>query len=90
LGHAKVREKLRDDLTAYNSRNPASSTRIARVLLLSEALDIDAGEITDKGYVNQHTVLERRHALVEQLYSDNAEVILIDERKNEQLNTSVM
>jgi feruloyl-CoA synthase len=78
LGNEKVRQTLRDDLAAHNSRNPASSTRIARVLLLTEALDIDAGEITDKGYVNQRAVLERRHVLVEQLYSNDAEVILID------------
>jgi len=78
LGHEGVRQTLRDDLAAHNSRNPASSTRITRVLLLTEALDIDAGEITDKGYVNQRAVLERRHVLVEQLYSNDAEVILID------------
>ena len=78
LGHEKVRQTLRDDLAAHNARHPASSTRIARVLLLTEALDIDAGEITDKGYVNQRAVLEQRHALVEQLYSNDAEVILID------------
>jgi len=78
LGNEKVRQTLRDDLAAHNSRNPASSTRIGRVLLLTEALDIDAGEITDKGYVNQRAVLERRHVLVEQLYSNDAEVILID------------
>ena len=77
LGHDKVRQTLHDDLAAYNSSNPASSTRIARVLVLREALDIDAGEITDKGYVNQRAVLERRQNLVVQLYSDAAEVILI-------------
>ncbi len=78
LGNEKVRQTLRDDLAAHNSRNPASSTRIARVLLLTEALDIDAGEITDKGYVNQRAVLERRHTLVERLYSNDTEVVLID------------
>jgi len=78
LSHRKVRQTLRDDLAAHNLRNPASSTRISRVLILTEALDIDAGEITDKGYVNQRAVLERRHVLVEQLYSNDAEVILID------------
>jgi feruloyl-CoA synthase len=78
LRHKKVRQTLRDDLAAHNLRNPASSTRISRVLILTEALDIDAGEITDKGYVNQRAVLERRHVLVEQLYSNDAEVIKID------------
>ena len=77
-GHEKVRQTLRDELAAYNADHPASSTRIARVLILTEPLDIDAGEITDKGYVNQRAVLERRHALIEQLYSDDAVVTSID------------
>jgi feruloyl-CoA synthase len=88
LGNEKVRQTLRDDLAAHNSRNPASSTRITRVLLLTEALDIDAGEITDKGYVNQHAVLEQRHALVEQLYSSDVEVILIDSGTDGWLKTA--
>jgi feruloyl-CoA synthase len=46
-------------------------------MLLTEPLNIDAGEITDKGYVNQRAVLERRHTLVEQLYTDDTGVILI-------------
>ena len=83
-----VRQRLRDELAAYNSRNPASSTRIARVLLLSEPLNIDAGEITDKGYVNQRAVLERRNHLVERLYSDDAEVILIDKGAADHLRTA--
>lgn len=78
VGHEKVRQTLHDELAAYNSRNPASCTRVARALFLIEPLDIDAGEITDKGYVNQRTVLERRHALVERLYSNDADVIVID------------
>jgi len=78
LGHDLVRQTLRDDLAAYNRSSPASSTRVTRVLFLTEALDIDAGEITDKGYVNQRAVLEQRHELVERLYSEDAAVILID------------
>jgi feruloyl-CoA synthase len=35
---------------------------------LDEPLSIDAGELTDKGYVNQRAVLRRRATLVEQLY----------------------
>jgi feruloyl-CoA synthase len=35
---------------------------------MAEPPSIDAGEITDKGYVNQRVVLTRRRALVEQLY----------------------
>jgi feruloyl-CoA synthase len=52
-----------------------SSTHPKRLLVMSEPPSIDAGEITDKGYINQRAVLERRAALVEKLYSNDAEVI---------------
>jgi feruloyl-CoA synthase len=46
-----------------------SAGRVARLLLCVEPPDLDAGEITDKGYVNQAVVLERRAHLVERLYA---------------------
>jgi feruloyl-CoA synthase len=52
-----------------------SSTQVRRVLVMSEPPSIDANEITDKGYMNQRAVLERRAALVEKLYSGDSEVI---------------
>jgi feruloyl-CoA synthase len=52
-----------------------SSTYPARLLVMNEAPSIDANEITDKGYVNQRAVLERRAALVEKLYSNDPDVI---------------
>lgn len=76
--HDAMMSHLRAGLCDYNSANPASSRRICRVLILTEPLNIDAGEITDKGYVNQRAVLERRHSLVEQLYGNGASVILIE------------
>ena len=36
--------------------------------MMSEPPQIDAGEITDKGYINQRAVLERRAGLVDRLY----------------------
>jgi feruloyl-CoA synthase len=60
----------------YNATHAASSQRIARLLVLSEPPSIDANEITDKGYVNQRSVLERRAELVERLYAgDDVDVI---------------
>jgi feruloyl-CoA synthase len=41
-----------------------------RALVMSEPPSIDANEITDKGYINQRAVLERRAALVERLHAD--------------------
>ena len=56
-----------------------SSTHPVRALVMSEPPSIDANEITDKGYINQRAVLERRAALVERLYAASAgpEVIAI-------------
>ena len=77
VANQEVREALRTGLTAYNAENPGSSARIGRALLLKEPPNIDANEITDKGYINQRAVLERRTRLVETLYSDDAEVLTI-------------
>ena len=52
-----------------------SSTYPARMLIMDEPPSIDANEITDKGYINQRAVLERRAALVEKLYSTSSDVI---------------
>jgi feruloyl-CoA synthase len=46
-----------------------SSYRVARALLLAEPPSLDAGELTDKGSLNQRAVLARRAALVEALYA---------------------
>ena len=42
---------------------------MARALILDGAPDPDAGEITDKGYINQALTRERRAAEVERLFA---------------------
>jgi feruloyl-CoA synthase len=72
----EVRSFLAAAYRRYNADNPTSSVRVPRLLVLAEPPSIDANEITDKGYVNQRAVLERRAALVERLYAGtDAEVI---------------
>jgi feruloyl-CoA synthase len=68
--HAKLKAALAEKLRAYNAAHPGSSTRVVRMLLMTEPPNIDAGEITDKGYLNQRAILVRRAALVERLYAD--------------------
>ncbi len=74
-----IRARLVKDLAGYNTRNPGSSRCIRRIMLMSEPPEIDAGEITDKGYINQRAVQERRADLVERLYAESPdpEVILL-------------
>ena len=77
LDDAAVRERIRQALNALaDTASGASSAVPRRALILCAPPSIDASEITDKGYINQRAVLENRVALVEQLYSDDAEVIL--------------
>ncbi len=77
-----VRAKFQALLAALVRRSTGSSNRIARALLLAEPPSLDAGEMTDKGSLNQRAVLARRAALVEELYAEPAStrVIAIDER----------
>ena len=44
---------------------------------MDEPPSLEAGEITDKGYVNPRAVLERRRALVERLYGEGEDSELI-------------
>ncbi|HEX4455756.1 MAG TPA: feruloyl-CoA synthase [Kofleriaceae bacterium] len=67
---------LAGKLAAQTATTSSTSTRIARVLVLREPPSIDAGEITDKGYINQRAVRERRAVEVARLFSGDADVIV--------------
>lgn len=69
LAAACVRDVVRNGLQALRAEGSGSSTYATRALLLVEPPQIDAGEITDKGYINQRAVLERRADAVAQLYT---------------------
>lgn len=77
IARPSVRGALSRSLVQYNRDNPASSQRIGRALIMTVPPSLDANEITDKGYINQRAVLENRADLVERLYSDSEEVILV-------------
>jgi len=65
-----VREHVLAAIQRWNAAHPESSTRVGRALLLAEPASIDAGEVTDKGYVNQRATLERRQEIVRRLFAD--------------------
>jgi feruloyl-CoA synthase len=71
LAQAAVRDRVKRGLETLRLRGGGgSSTFATRALLLAEPPSIDAGEITDKGYVNQRAVLARRAMFVDALYAD--------------------
>jgi feruloyl-CoA synthase len=79
-------DALRAELVAVMNRLAAqgggSSQRLERLLVLREPAALDAGEITDKGYVNQRAVRERRADLVALLSADPppARIVVRDDR----------
>lgn len=70
LAHPAVREKFADTLAVLAQQATGSSNHVARALLMADAPDIDKGEVTDKGSINQRAVRTHRAALVESLYAD--------------------
>jgi len=58
------------------STSTGSANRIARLCLLSEPPTIDKGEITDKGSINQRSVLHHRADTVAALHEDRLHYIL--------------
>ncbi len=77
LAHPAVVAAVRDGLAKMNAECKGSSMQVRRVLLMAEAPSVDGHEMTDKGYINQRSTLERRKALVEKLYAGGESVIEI-------------
>jgi feruloyl-CoA synthase len=68
LHHEAVVKKIGFLLESLASQATGNSNRVERAMLLEEPPSLDAGEITDKGSLNQRVFLDRRAALVEELY----------------------
>jgi len=66
-------QQVLNDLAATST---GSANRIARMCLLSEPPTIDKGEITDKGSINQRSVLHHRADTVAALHEDRLHYIL--------------
>ncbi len=76
LDDPRLRMHLAAGLAELN-RGAGSAGRIERLLLLAQPPSLDAGEITDKGYINQRACLRRRVDAVALLYDaqPTAEII---------------
>lgn len=66
---ARVCREIRARLAAFAQTSTGSSNRVCRAILLAEPPSLDAGEMTDKGSINQRAVLKRRADLVAELYA---------------------
>jgi len=70
VDHPAVRQKFADCLADLALKSTGSSNHVARALIMSDLPDIDKGEVTDKGSINQRAVRTHRADLVAGLYSD--------------------
>ncbi len=77
LPAAAMQAAVRAALNTLKSEHAGSSQTPTRALLLPDNPSAAAGEITDKGYVNQRLVLARRAADVEALYATPADARVI-------------
>jgi feruloyl-CoA synthase len=72
--HPDLIDALTSAFAAHNQEGAGSSARIARFIVLGEPPRLEFGEITDKGYLNQRAILERRAALVDHLHAAGHDV----------------
>lgn len=72
----EVREKIKSLMLSYKNKHTGSSQHLQRLLIMDNMPDIAAGEITDKGYINQRACLSHREHMVEKLYDDNNSLVI--------------
>lgn len=75
LADVRIHDAVRGGMQELKQQGGGSSTYATRAIFMDEFPSIDAGEITDKGYLNQRAVLERRAEFVEKIYAGNQEII---------------
>lgn len=80
IAHPSVRAAVAAALRELSSAG-GSSMRVHRALLLASAPSMEAGEMTDKGYLNQRAALANRSQDVAALYAEprNPAVVLSDD-----------
>ncbi len=76
LAAPAVLAKFQQVVDELSANSTGSANRIARMCLLSEPPTIDKGEITDKGSINQRSVLHHRADTVAALHEDRLHYIL--------------
>tara|TARA_B100000614_G_scaffold262883_1_gene299527 strand:- start:584 stop:2452 length:1869 start_codon:yes stop_codon:yes gene_type:complete len=79
--HPKVVEQVRIGLQDHNRHHPNPAARVARVLLQPIPPRPDAGEITEKGYINQSRTQDLRRAEIDKLYGTTQTPDIIDLRR---------
>ena len=72
VAHPAVRAAFQQRFDALAANATGSASHIARAVIVGTPPSSDAGEITDKGSINQRAVMAARAQLVADLYADPA------------------
>lgn len=68
LKNPRVQQWFKQFLLDFNKDATGSSNTVSILYLMTEAPQLDAGETTDKGNLNQNGILKRRASMVQELY----------------------
>jgi feruloyl-CoA synthase len=75
FGHSVDIQAIRDHVLckrkALAEQATGGSNRASRLAFLAGPLSVDSGELTVKGTVSQHGILQRHADLVDELYADH-------------------
>lgn len=74
---AVLHAALAEALSHFNRSQGGSSGRVQRALLMKTPADPNAHEISDKGTLNRRTIVDRRAADLDRLYSDTPDTDVI-------------
>ncbi|MFC6199786.1 feruloyl-CoA synthase [Ponticaulis profundi] len=74
----RVRDAIRTGLASYNEKHANPASRIRRCLIQLDQPDPEAGEITEKGYINQARARDLRARDVSRLYADTPDAAIIE------------
>lgn len=69
IAHPDIIQAVKSGLSEHNATHTNAANRIARILLQPTPPQSDAGEITEKGYINQNKAQSLRAGEVEKLYA---------------------
>jgi feruloyl-CoA synthase len=76
----RLLQRVVQRLAAHAGAHGGSTMRVRRALIVPEPPSLDRGEITDKGSINQHLMLQRWQGLIDELYREkpSAQVAVVD------------
>jgi feruloyl-CoA synthase len=81
IQHKTVKEKLQRVLNEMAIKSTGSSSLIKKAVFADFNSNIDKGEITDKGSINQRMIIQNHPELIQKIYSSGFDDDIIEIRK---------